>query len=213
MLQETKLSIILATIVKRESNALVVANQCCTDLSPLRLWLPFKQDHLTAETSRRTRVIASRTGFLPLWLNAKCCSSAPWVLFWVTASILHIHRWAALYEPFQNGVLYNRVMINGRKRSIFCFNNSAQTKKYFNSTKSHCLNQTFNSFEICLFTKYSSSLPEYKLNLYGCIISRGLAQPESVMEALWLLVLNGSQQIFKPAKPTALIHYTWSAVE
>lgn len=78
-------------------------------------------------------------------------------------------------------------MINGRKRSIFCFNSSAQTKKYFNSTKSHCLIQTFNSFEICLFTKYSSSLPEDKLNLYGYIISRGLSQPEIVNESIMVI--------------------------
>lgn len=60
-------------------------------------------------------------------------------------------------------------------------------KRYFNSTKSHCLIQTFNSFEICLFIKYSSSLPEDKLNLYGCIISRGLSQTESVNGSIMVI--------------------------
>lgn len=42
----------------------------------------------------------------------------------------------------------------------------------------------------------------------GVLFLEGYHRQKVLIEALWLLVLNGSQQIFKPAKPTALIHYT-----
>lgn len=77
LLCSRKPSVTLARLVR--SHPLIVVNQRSTvfpDLNLQRLWLLEKQDCLPAEPSRSTRIIASRSGFLPQWLNAKPCSRA-----------------------------------------------------------------------------------------------------------------------------------------
>lgn len=70
-----------------------------------------------------------------------------------------------------------------------------KAKKYSNSTKITLLTETYNGFGNMFIHKMSSDFPKINESCTSVLFLPELAQPEGVMEVLWLLALKGSQQI------------------